>query len=230
MREQDFAPLVARPIAHRGLHARGGEGRVENSIAAALAAVKRGFAVECDVRLSRDGEAMVFHDDGLARLTGCPGTLAEHDAAALGALRLSGTTDRIPTLAAFLDAIDGRVPVFVEMKGVGDALRDALLAERVLAVVGRAPKPIALESFEPFLVERCRAAPCPVGLVGPGRNGSRPSGRVDFVSWSIDHLPPDDHAGLPLTSWTVRTREQEALALSHGAQIVFEHFTPASSW
>ena len=227
--EQDFAPLVARPIAHRGLHARGGEGPIENSIPAALAAVEHGFAIECDVRLSRDGEAMVFHDDELARLTGCPGTLADYDATALGALCLAGTTDHIPTLAAFFAAIDGRIPVFVEMKGVGDAARDALLAERVLAVVGRAATPIALESFEPFLVERCRAAPCPVGLVGPGRDTSRPAGRIDFVSWSIDDLPPHVYPGLPLTCWTVRTREQEALARSHGAQIVFEHFTPASS-
>ena len=223
---RDFAPLVARPIAHRGLHACGGEGPVENSIRAALAAVDHGFAVECDVRLSRDGEAMVFHDGELARLTGAPGTLAEHDAAALGRLRLARTADRVPTLAAFLAAIGGRTPVFIELKGVGEAARDALLAERVLAVIGPAATRLALESFDPFLVERCRAAPCPVGLVGPGDSDARPE-RVDFVSWSIDHLPPPARLELPLTCWTVRTREQEALARSWGAQIVFEGFTPA---
>ncbi len=224
---QDLAPFVARPIAHRGLHACGGDGPVENSIRAALAAVERGFAVECDVRLSLDGEAMVFHDDDLARLTGAPGAIAERDVAALRDLRLARTVDHIPTLAAFLAAIDGRVPVFVEMKGVGDAARDALLAERVLTVAARAATRLALESFEPFLVECCRSAPCPVGLVGPGEGRSRPD-RVDFVSWSIDHLPPAGYPRLPLTSWTVRTREEEALARGYGAQIVFEGFTPAS--
>ena len=225
---QDLAPLLARPIAHRGLHACGGEGPVENSIPAALAAVERGFAIECDVRLSRDGEAMVFHDEDLARLTGSGGRLADHDATVLDALRLKGTADRIPTLAAFLAAVDGRVPVFIEMKSAGIAARDVLLAERVLAVIGSASTLLALESFDPFLVDRCRAAPCPVGLVGPGEGDPRPS-RVDFVSWSLADLPPAAcHAGLPLTAWTVRTLEQEIRARGYGAQIVFEGFTPAS--
>ncbi len=227
MAGRTFAALVARPIAHRGLHACGGEGSVENSIRAALAAVERGFGIECDVRLSRDGEVMVFHDDTLARLTGAPGALADRDAADLGTLRLAGTADRIPTLAAFLAAVDGRVPVFIEMKGVGEAGRDALLAERVLAIVGDTGAPVALESFDPRLLDLCGAAPCPLGLVGPGEDVAPPR-RVDFVSWSIDALPPADHPALPLTSWTVRTREQEARARDHGAQIVFEGFNPFS--
>ena len=63
-----LAWLTARPIAHRGLHARDA-GRIENSPAAARAAIEHGFAIECDVQLSADGEAMVFHDFRLDRLT-----------------------------------------------------------------------------------------------------------------------------------------------------------------
>ncbi len=39
--------LTARPIAHRGLHDRAA-GIPENTLAAARAAVARGFAIECD--------------------------------------------------------------------------------------------------------------------------------------------------------------------------------------
>ena len=60
--------LTARPIAHRGLHDRAAS-RPENTLAAARAAVAGGFAIECDVQLSADGEAMVFHDAALGRLT-----------------------------------------------------------------------------------------------------------------------------------------------------------------
>ena len=227
MNGRGFARLVVRPIAHRGLHACGGDGPVENSLGAARAAIEQGFAIECDVRLSRDGEAMVFHDDRLARLTDAPGRVAEHDAADLCALNLARTADRIPTLAEFLMVVDGRVPVFIEMKGIGDPTLDARLADRVLAVIGRAAMPLALESFEPSLIDRCRTAPCPVGLVGPGDGASRPA-RVDFASWSVDALPPLGYEDLPLTCWTVRTREQEATALRHGAQIVFEGLQPSS--
>ena len=68
--------LTARPIAHRGVHD-AAKGLAENSIGAAEAAIAGGFAIECDVQLSRDGEAMVFHDDNLRRLTRARGALAE---------------------------------------------------------------------------------------------------------------------------------------------------------
>ena len=45
--------------AHRGLH---GGGVPENSLAAFELACKKGFGIELDVQLSRDGKVMVFHD------------------------------------------------------------------------------------------------------------------------------------------------------------------------
>ena len=68
--------LTERPIAHRGLHDQAA-GIVENSLSAARAAIEAGFAIECDVQLSADGEAMVFHDFTLERLTGATGRLDE---------------------------------------------------------------------------------------------------------------------------------------------------------
>jgi glycerophosphoryl diester phosphodiesterase len=60
--------LTARPIAHRGLHDKQ-RGCEENSLAAFATAATQGFAIECDLQLSADGEAMVFHDETLDRLT-----------------------------------------------------------------------------------------------------------------------------------------------------------------
>ena len=59
--------LTARPIAHRGLHDRDG-GIIENTLSAAEAAITHGFAIECDVQDTADGEALVFHDKTLDRL------------------------------------------------------------------------------------------------------------------------------------------------------------------
>ena len=61
--------FLARPIAHRGLHDRA-VGVIENSPAAFAAAIAAGYGIELDLQLSRDGVAMVFHDDSLDRLTG----------------------------------------------------------------------------------------------------------------------------------------------------------------
>ena len=60
--------LFAPPIAHRGLWSRNGP--PENSLGAFEAACEAGYGIELDVQLSSDGEAMVFHDDKLVRLTG----------------------------------------------------------------------------------------------------------------------------------------------------------------
>jgi glycerophosphoryl diester phosphodiesterase len=79
-RRPELERLGALPFAHRGLH---GGGRVENGAAAIAAAVDSGYGVELDVQLSRDGEAMVFHDYELDRLTLGRGPVAARTAAEL---------------------------------------------------------------------------------------------------------------------------------------------------
>jgi glycerophosphoryl diester phosphodiesterase len=80
--------LIARPIAHRGLHDPS-RGVIENTLAAAEAAVAQNFAIECDVQLSRDEEVFVFHDDTLDRLTDASGALIDKSAAEVGQARIS---------------------------------------------------------------------------------------------------------------------------------------------
>src|ERR671932_1315469 len=85
--------LMRTPIAHRGLHA-AADGRPENSLAAFDRACALGFPAELDVRLTRDGRVVVFHDRVLRRLTGAGGRVEERDAAEVRALRLLGTDER----------------------------------------------------------------------------------------------------------------------------------------
>ena len=59
--------FVKVPIAHRGLHDIN-EGRAENSALAFEAAMNKGFAIECDLQMCKDG-VVVFHDDVLDRMT-----------------------------------------------------------------------------------------------------------------------------------------------------------------
>ena len=60
--------LTAQPVAHRGLHD-AAAGVIENTASAFRAAIEGGFAIETDLQLSADGEAMVHHDFALGRLT-----------------------------------------------------------------------------------------------------------------------------------------------------------------
>ena len=241
--------LVARPIAHRGLHDRAA-GRVENTISAAAAAVAGRFAIECDVQLSADGEAMVFHDHELGRLTTEHGAVRDRSAAALAALPVGGTQDRIPSLAAFLDAIAGRTPLVVEIKSRFDG--DERLARRVVEVLaGRSPAQVAVKSFDPAVVALMRrlAPDLPRGIVGQsGYDGAEyaplspearramanllhwPQTAPDFLSWRHADLPsaaaflPRHLAGVPVMTWTIRDEAAAEAARRHADQIVFEGF------
>jgi glycerophosphoryl diester phosphodiesterase len=243
--------LTARPIAHRGLHDRAG-GVPENTVAAARAAIARGFAIECDVQASADGEAMVFHDHALGRLTEAAQAVSALSAAELGRLAVAGSRERIPTLPAFLAAIAGRVPLVVEIKSCFDG--DRALAERVAAVVSDYAGPLAVKSFDPGVVAHLRGRVpegVPRGIVAestqddPAYDALPPSerralaellhfaeSRPDFLSWRVDDLPnAATHlarllGGLPVMAWTVRTADQRARAAAHADQMVFEGFVP----
>src|SRR4051812_4313898 len=93
--------LLTRPIAHRGLWA--ARGPPENSLAAFEAACRAGYGIELDVRLSADGEVMVFHDDTLERMAGQPGAVESMTTRQLGEARLAGGAEPIPTLAQTLE-------------------------------------------------------------------------------------------------------------------------------
>jgi glycerophosphoryl diester phosphodiesterase len=113
------SPLV---VAHRGAS----RDRPENTFPAFEAAIVAGAdAVEFDVRMSRDGHAVVMHDASLRRTTGVDGlvrdlTLAELQRLTAGPAGrgLGGERERIPTLVETLAFLSGRVAVDVEIKNL----------------------------------------------------------------------------------------------------------------
>jgi glycerophosphoryl diester phosphodiesterase len=137
--------LKALPFAHRGLH---GPDRPENSRAAFRAALDAGHGIELDVRLSRDGHAMVFHDAELGRLTGEHGALAERSAAELAGIALKGGAgETIPSLPEVLALIAGRAPLLIELKAP-DA-RVAPLCLSVFRALDGYRGPVGVMSFNP---------------------------------------------------------------------------------
>ncbi|HYF56961.1 MAG TPA: glycerophosphodiester phosphodiesterase family protein [Salinarimonas sp.] len=243
--------LTARPIAHRGLHDRAA-GVIENTLSAARAAIARDFAIECDVQASADGEAMLFHDDVLERLTAERGAVRDRPAAELAGLAIKGSAgDRIPTLSDFLAETGGRVPLVIEVKSRFDG--DMTLTRRTVELARAYTGPVALKSFDPAVVAEVRrlSPDMPRGIVAeahyehpswkrlsPGQKHALGNllhfGETDphFVSWRVADLP---HAApylarllgrRPVMTWTVRTLEDRRRAAEHADQIVFEGFVP----
>jgi glycerophosphoryl diester phosphodiesterase len=242
--------LIARPIAHRGLHSRQ-NGVIENTAAAATAAIAKNYAIECDVRRTKDGDAVVFHDATLDRLTRENGRVDAFSARELSRLVYKDCDERIVSLAEFLVHINGRTPVIVEIKSDYDG--DMRLADRALAAVANYQGPICLKSFDPLILISLRrgGARCPVGLVAradydyeewtglPQNTLARmadlsdfPLVQPDFLSWSHANLP---HAipmlcragiGMPVMTWAVRSEAAGNQAKLWADQIIFEGFEP----
>lgn len=207
--------------AHRGFH---GEGLVENSPAAFARAIERGFGIECDIQRSADGQAMVFHDWDLGRLTAETGPVVVRTAEQLGRIGLSGSTDHIPTLRQVLDQVAGRVPVLIEVKSRrGMPITPVCRAVRRVLEGYRGEH--AVMSFDPRVPRWfARHSPATVrGLVVTEENDKGPAGTVrrhlslwqarpDFLAYDIRDLPSRFAAsqrkrGLPVASWTVRSPE-----------------------
>src|ERR1700677_3248104 len=93
--------LIARPIAHRGLHD-ASRAIIENSLSAAGGAIEHAYAIECDVQVTGDSEAVVFHDFTLDRLTLAQGRLDATPMQAIVGVAMRQTSDKLATFAAFL--------------------------------------------------------------------------------------------------------------------------------
>ena len=145
-RKKQALKFAAVKYAHRGLH----DGtRAENSLSAFAAAVDGGYGIELDVRLSSDGELVVFHDDTLERMTEKEGRVDSLSLNELGALRLGRTEDRIPTFSEVLSLVDGRVPLLIEIKE--DAFKYAV-TEKTVEMLRSYHGEYIIESFNPLAI------------------------------------------------------------------------------
>ena len=228
----DLSWLIARPIAHRGYHD-GNLVRYENSLPAFEAAVERGYAIECDVQPTADGDVVVFHDGTLDRLTSETGDVRTRTAEQLTQIELGDTEARIPTLSQMLRHVDSRVPVVIEMKG--PAL-DGFVAN-VAKIISSYQGKIALMSFDHSLVRDALDRGLPAGLTAEGTDLDELdthmaiADEVAFLSYAVNDLPNPFveriHAsGRPVITWTVRTPAQRATTKRYADQMTFEGFDP----
>ena len=241
--------LTARPVAHRGLHD-AAAGVIENTPSAFHAAIAGNYAIECDVQIAADGEALVYHDDALGRLTEGTAPLATTSSAELKRVPFKATADRMLTLGELCELVAGQVTLLVEIKSRYDG--DLRLATRATKVLASYKGPVAVMSFDPqpIAVAKELAPALTRGLVAQRRDQAARSdhdttgahgmnyarhalaARPQFLAYRVKDLPsavPLFAHGLmrlPLLTWTVRTPADQARAARWADQIIFEGFRP----
>ena len=244
------ASFFARPITHRALHDRKA-GRVENSVKSIQAALDAGYGIEMDVQLTRDGHAMVFHDEALDRLTGETGLVRDRSRAELEAIPLTGDGGTIPALDTVLDMVAGKVPLLIEIKDQDGAMGPDVgpLEAATCAALKDYKGDVAVMSSNPHSVAACAAlAPeIPRGIVtssyetaswpevpAPVRDVLRDIpdyNRVGacFISHEASDLDRPRVAelkaqGARIFTWTIRSAQAEAAARRIVDNVTFEGY------
>lgn len=237
--------LFHPPIAHRGLWRP--DGAPENSLGAFQAACAAGYGIELDVQLSADGEAVVFHDDKLARMTGVERRVRDLTAAELADLRLAGTDEKIPTLLETLAVIGHRAMVHVELKTPPGEVGP--LEQRVHEVIADHHGPLCVIGFNPYShawfadrypgvlrgLDSYSYAKAPQMADEQRQAYARLEhveiARPHFLALGLDMLPSDRAAefrakGMPIVAWTVRDPAQWAAIKDGCDNLIFEGFVP----
>ncbi|TMM52781.1 glycerophosphodiester phosphodiesterase family protein [Sulfitobacter sabulilitoris] len=240
------------PLAHRALHDIEA-GRPENSRAAICAALAVGYGIEIDVQLSADGQAMVFHDYALDRLTPQTGAVRLRSAAALGDVPLTGGAECIPALPEVLNLVAGQVPLLIELKdqdgGMGPDIGP--LEDAVARALAGYSGPVAMMSFNPHSVGRLAeilpeiprgittSAYTPADWLLPRATCDRLREIPDFdrtgasfISHEVEDLrrarvAQIKSSGAGVLCWTVRSPDQERQARLVADNITFEGYLPA---
>ena len=244
MPKRDIKHLQGYDYAHRGLW---NDKLPENSMAAFRNAVEHGFGMEMDVHLTKDDQLVIFHDDSLKRMCGVDKPICECTLAELQQYRLKGTEEGIPTFDEFLNMVNGRVPLIIEIK---PDKRISELCQHVHARLQQYQGPYCIESFHPLAVQwfRKNAPEIIRGQLANGLYGAAPEdrtwlyrglasliqnvvGRPDFVAY--EHTTDRN---LPmilmriikphLVCWTVRSQHDMDVVRRRYDLQIFEGFIP----
>ena len=233
-------------FAHRGLHS---DTVAENSMTAFRLAKEQGFGIELDIRLTKDGELVVFHDETLNRVCGENGKVIDFTYEELSHLSLLGTTDTIPLFRDVLKLIDGAIPLLVEIKS---APGEVGVAEKFSEEIKDYQGKYIVESFNPFALRTFKKVVpnVPLGFLSTQYSLSEKHKgkplysllqklyfnflmRPSFIAYEKGgYAEPNliyvrKKFGPALIAWTVKSQEEENDAIAHGFDtVIFENYTP----
>lgn len=243
-KKKDIEKYKSVKFAHRGLH---NDSRAENSMSAFRAAVDAGFGIELDIRLSKDGELVVYHDDNLDRVAKREGLVKDYTADELANMKLLGTEDGIPRFSEVLALVDGKVPLLVEIK---ENAGDKSVSEAAAKMLKEYRGDYIVESFNPLSLGtiKKKLPSATRGILSHKYYAYEPYrkplyfllqmlllNRVcspAFVAYDHHHarsisLRAARDLGAVTFAWTVRSADEEREAYKNGFDsIIFENYIP----
>jgi glycerophosphoryl diester phosphodiesterase len=221
----DYHGVLPEVVAHRGASAE----LAEHTLAAYELAIAQGAnGLECDVRLSKDGELVCVHDRTVDRTSSGTGVVSTMTLEQLNELDWGDAGRGVLALDELLGLLKPGVRLFVETKhpvrygGLVEAKLVALLARHGLArPASKDESPVVVMSFSSHSIRRMRrhAPQLPTVMLGSPRGALG-----DYVGPSIERLRADpefvEKAGRPVYCWTVDDPEDVRLCQRLGVRFI----------
>lgn len=240
---KDIRKLRKFSYAHRGLH---GNGVPENSLWAFRLARDKGYGIELDVHLMKDGELAVIHDSSLLRTAGIDVLVEELTTEELRIFRLEDTEERVPLFRQVLELYQGYAPLIVELKTHRG--NHAALCQAVCDLLDNYKGLYCIESFDPRCIAWLKKHR-PDIVRGQLSENFFPAKHMPFylkpvMSWNMTtFLTKPDFIAFNFShrkcfsiwvmrkiwkiqgiSWTLRSKEDYDTAVKEGWIPIFENF------
>lgn len=232
-------------IAHRGLHSKDGS-IPENSLLAYEKAIEKGYAIELDINVLKDGTVVAFHDYNLKRLCHDDRLLSDLTRDDLNNLRLLDSDQKIATLEEVLTFVANRVPLLIELKPHGNVV---LLLQSTMKILERYSGSYAIFSFHPRVVYWLkRHFPHVIrGQIAESFQDDKRMNRLfksmmknmvfnvltkpDFISYGIRDLPNKKldrmkQKGRTIISYAAKNQKEFDFVKKYYHNVVFEYFEP----
>lgn len=235
-------------IAHRGLHTID-KTVPENTLLAFENAIKRGYGIEFDINVMKDGTVVCFHDPDFKRLCGVDKPLSELNFDEISSYRILNSDEHIPSLKEVLDFVGGKVPLLIELKPLGD---NSLLCSRFMEVMKDYKGVWAMHSFHPMTVYWFKKNHSEIirGQVTEYFNDDPKMKRItkwimksmilniftkpDFINYGVKDMPNkyidrQMKRGMTVIGYASQSQEQFDMVKKHYHNSVFEYFLPKQS-
>ena len=242
---KDLTWIKEKQIAHRGLHTLD-KSIPENSESAIRLAMEKNYGIEFDINVLKDGTVVVFHDNNLKRLVGKDLYLSDLTYDEIKDYTIFDTKEKIPTLKSVLNMVDGKVPLLIELKPLGN---NKLLCEKFVDTMTDYKGVYAIHSFNPYIVMWFKKNHPNIirGQITEYFKNNRKMKRItkylmrsmffnrfskpDFVNYGIKDLPNKycDHIykkGQCVISYASRNQKEYDMVKKHYDNSVFEYFIP----
>lgn len=231
--------LLDNYIAHRGLH---DKENPENTLGAFEKAIEKGYAIELDVQLLKDGTVVVVHDNKLSRLCGEDRYVSNLTFNEIKNMKVLSSNFSIPSFEEVLKLVDGKVPLLIEIK---NPLKIGELEKKTWELLKDYNGEYAVQSFNPYSLAwfKDNAPNVLRGQLSSFFKGENLSfikktllkklklNKVscpNFISYNAENLPNKyvTKCDLPVLAWTVRNQEQYINVIKYCDNIIFENFEP----